>query len=81
MNSLIRFQPRLNYSDQLPRHKLPGEGKGPISWKSFKIIAVSGAVLLAILKYLEAQKDAGLLKHLENENRKIQNIFIVILFD
>lgn len=59
-NSLIRYQPQLNYSNQLPRIKRPGEGKGPISWKSFKWIAGCGAVLFGILKYLEAQKEAGL---------------------
>lgn len=55
---LMRFQPRLNYA-QLPRIKKPGEGKGPITWKSVKIVAVSGAIMLGILKYMEAQKDAG----------------------
>lgn len=57
---LIRFQPRLNYAE-LPRIKKPGEGKGPITWKSVKIIAVGGAIMLGILKYMEAQRDAGIL--------------------
>lgn len=55
---LVRYQPRLNYAE-LPRIKRPGEGKGPITWKSVKIVAVGGAIMLGILKYMEAQKDAG----------------------
>lgn len=54
----VRIQPRLNYAE-LPRIKKPGEGKGPITWKSVKVIAIGGAVMLGILKYMEAQKDAG----------------------
>lgn len=59
-NLAVRFQPRLNYAE-LPRIKKPGEGKGPITWKSVKIIAVGGAIMLGFLKYMEAQKDAGVL--------------------
>lgn len=54
------YQPRVNFSDQLPRLKRPGEGKGPISWKSFKVFAIGGVVLFGTLKFLEAKKDAGL---------------------
>lgn len=55
---LVPFQQRLNYAE-LPRMKKPGEGKGPITWKSVKIIVVGGAIMLGALKYMEAQKDAG----------------------
>lgn len=58
INSAIRYQPRLNYSE-LPRVKKPGEGKGPITWRSVKIMAVGGAIAFGLLKYMEAQKDAG----------------------
>lgn len=58
VNLGMRYQPRLNYSE-LPRVKKPGEGKGPITWKSVKIMVVGGAVLFGLLKYMEAQKDAG----------------------
>lgn len=54
----VQFQPRLNYAE-LPRIKKPGEGKGPITWKSVRYIAVGGAIMLGILKYMESQKDAG----------------------
>lgn len=54
----IRYQPRLNYSE-LPRVKKPGEGKGPITWKSVRVIVVGGAVLYGVLKFMEARKDAG----------------------
>lgn len=54
----IQRQPKFNYSE-LPRIKRPGEGKGPISWKSMKYILGTGGVLIGILKYLEMQKDAG----------------------
>lgn len=58
----MRYQPRLiqprSYSE-LPRMKQPGEGKGPITWKSVKYMAVGGVALYGILKYMEAQKDAG----------------------
>lgn len=60
INISARYQPRLNYSE-LPRVKKPGEGKGPITWKTVKFIAVGGAVMLGVLKYMEAQKDAGLI--------------------
>lgn len=53
----LRYQPR--YYAELPRVKQPGEGKGPISWKTAKYIVITGAVLFGALKYLEAQKDAG----------------------
>lgn len=66
----VRFQPRLNYAE-LPRIKKPGEGKGPITWKSVKVIAVGGAIMLGILKYMEAQKDAGALF----KSNKNQNLF------
>lgn len=60
-NASVRiYQPRVNFSDQLPRMKRPGEGKGPITWKSFKVFAIGGVVLFGALKYLEAKKDAGL---------------------
>lgn len=39
--------------------KKPGEGKGPITWKTVKILAVGGAVMFGLLKYMEARKDAG----------------------
>lgn len=39
--------------------KKPGEGKGPISWKSVKYLIGGSAVMLGILKYMEMQKDAG----------------------
>lgn len=58
INLGIRYQPRLNYAE-LPRIKKPGEGKGPITWKTVKIIAVGGVIMLGVLKYMEAQKDAG----------------------
>lgn len=61
INMSARYLPRLNYSE-LPRVKKPGEGKGPITWKTVKIMAVGGAVLFGVLKYLEAQKDAGLIE-------------------
>lgn len=61
MNVSARLnQPRLNYSE-LPRVKKPGEGKGPITWKSIKIIAIGGAVMFGVLKYMESQKDAGVI--------------------
>lgn len=60
LNVSARYQPRLNYSE-LPRVKKPGEGKGPITWKSVRNIAIGGAVLLGVLKYMESQKDAGLI--------------------
>lgn len=53
------YQPRVNFSGELPRMKQPGEGKGPITWKSFKIFAIGGVVLFGALKYLEAKRDAG----------------------
>lgn len=53
-------QPRMNFSNQLPRLKRAGEGKGPITWKSFKVFAIGGVVLFGALKYLEAKRDAGL---------------------
>lgn len=49
----------MRYYAELPRLKRPGEGKGPITWKTLKIIAIGGAVMFGALKYLEAQKDAG----------------------
>lgn len=55
----IRYQPRLNYASEMPRVKKPGEGKGPITWKSVKIIIAGGAVLFGALKFMEARKDAG----------------------
>lgn len=58
LNFAHRYQPRLNYSE-LPRMKKPGEGKGPITWKTVKILAVGGAVMFGLLKYMEARKDAG----------------------
>lgn len=58
----LRYQPQLYQQRlyaELPRMKRPGEGKGPITWKTLKYMAVGGAVLFGILKYMEAQKDAG----------------------
>lgn len=54
----IQRQPKLNYSE-LPRVKRPGQGKGPISWKSMKYILATGGAMFGALKYLEMQKDAG----------------------
>lgn len=54
----LRYQPR--YYADLPRMKQPGEGKGPITWKTFKYMAIGGVIGFGILKYLEAQKDAGI---------------------
>lgn len=62
LNFGLRYQPRLNYSE-LPRMKKPGEGKGPITWKTVKILAVGGAVMFGLLKYMEARKDAGKKTH------------------
>lgn len=61
----LRYQPQLyqhRLYAELPRIKRPGEGKGPITWKTMKYMAVGGAVLFGVLKYLEAQKDAGKFK-------------------
>lgn len=66
INVSARYQPRLNYSE-LPRVKKPGEGKGPITWKSVKIIAIGGAVLFGVLKYMESQKDAGVIQIIPHE--------------
>lgn len=58
----LRYQPQLNQHRlyaELPRIKQPGEGKGPITWKTLRYMAVGGAVLFGVLKYLESQKDAG----------------------
>lgn len=77
---LVRFQPRLNYAE-LPRIKKPGEGKGPITWKSVKIIAVGGAIMLGVLKYMEAQKDAGKTqKDTTFENCLWLLNFVIVLF-
>lgn len=54
----LQYQSSLNYSE-LPKMKKPGEGKGPISWKSVKYLIGGSAVMLGILKYMEMQKDAG----------------------
>lgn len=60
-NVCVRYQPRVNYAE-LPRVKQPGEGKGPITWKSVKFIIIGGSVLFGILKFMEAKKDAGRFK-------------------
>lgn len=54
----LQYQSSLNYSE-LPKMKKPGEGKGPISWKSLKYLVGGSTVLLCILKYMEMRKDAG----------------------
>lgn len=63
VNLGLRYQPRLyqprSYSE-LPRMKQPGEGKGPITWKTVKYMIGGGAVMFGILKYMEAQRDAGI---------------------
>lgn len=56
--TVVQPQPRFNHS-ALPRSKLPGEGKGPISWKSMKYIIGLGGVLFGVLKYMELKRDAG----------------------
>lgn len=53
----LRYQPR--YYAELPRMKQPGEGKGPVTWKTLKYMAIGTIAALGVLKYLEAQKDAG----------------------
>lgn len=63
---LVLQNQQRNYAE-LPRIKRPGEGKGPITWKTLKYIAVGGAVMFGALKYLEAQKDAG---KIENNRRR-----------
>lgn len=51
-------QSQLNYSQSAKSSK-PGEGKGPITWKSLSVAAVGGAALLGILKYIQIEKDLG----------------------
>lgn len=53
----LKYQPR--YYAELPRMKQPGEGKGPITWKTLKYMAIGTIAALGLLKYLESQKDAG----------------------
>lgn len=55
--------------------KKPGEGKGPITWKTVKILAVGGAVMFGLLKYMEARKDAG-----KTHSSKSHAIFVQMFY-
>lgn len=56
--------PRLNYSNA-PPNQPPKESKkvqSMITWKSLGIISVGAAVALAVLKYVQSEKDAAIEK-------------------
>jgi len=39
----------------------PGQGKGPITWKSLTIVGIGGAGILGFVYYVKQEKEMGLL--------------------